>query len=150
MKLLMGCLLSVLVALSTAYGASRTKESNYLRFHRVQYGVASWYGERNQGRLMACGEPFNEHLMIAAHPTLPLGTRVRVTNLRNGRTVVVRILDRGPAVAGRVIDLSKAAARRLRFTRRGLTPVKIRVLSVPAPKESAGLDSGRERHGPPA
>ena len=59
---------------------------------------------------MACGEPFNEYAMIAAHRTLPLGTEVKVTNIRNGRSVVVRIMDRGPHIAGRTIDLSKAAA----------------------------------------
>jgi rare lipoprotein A len=152
MKLLMIYLLSVLIPLSPAYGASRGRASDQAGLHRVQYGVASWYGGRDQGRLMASGKPFNDRLMIAAHRTLPLGTRVRVTNLRNGRTVVVRILDRGPGVAGRVIDLSKAAARRLGFTRRGLTPVKIRVLSTPkraGPVESAALNSG-EHHGPAA
>jgi rare lipoprotein A len=151
MKLLTVCLMSVLMSFPTAYGTSRATELKHVRSHHTQYGLASWYGERNQGHLMACGEPFNEDLMIAAHRTLPLGTRVRVTNLRNGRTVVVRILDRGPAVAGRVIDLSKAAARRLQFTRRGLTPVKIRVLTTPNAKgQSAALDGGRERTGPRA
>lgn len=101
------------------------------RHNLVQYGVASWYGERNQGRLMACGEPYNEYAMVAAHRTLPLGTKVEVTNLRNGRSVVVRVLDRGPYIAGRAIDLSLAAARRLRFANRGLAPVKIRVLRTP-------------------
>jgi len=150
MKLLVVCLTSVFISLPTAYGAGRATELDHAKLRRIQYGVASWYGGRNQGRLMACGEPFDDNLMIAAHRTLPLGTRVRVTNLRNGRTVVVRILDRGPGVAGRVIDLSKAAARRLRFTRRGLTPVEIRVLSMPAPNESAALDKSGERHGPRA
>lgn len=97
---------------------------------KVQYGTASWYGgPREQGRETACGQPFNEHALTAAHRTLPLGTKVRVTNLRNGRSVVVRIKDRGPWVASRVIDVSKAAARRLGFTRKGLAPVKVRVLS---------------------
>jgi rare lipoprotein A len=132
MRLLLVCLISALMSCFPAYGANRTKGLNYpMAPQRVQYGVASWYGGRNQGRLMACGEPFDQYSMVAAHRTLPLGTRVRVTNLRNGRSVVVRIMDRGPAVAGRVIDLSKAAASRLRFTHGGLTPVKIRVLSVP-------------------
>jgi len=81
---------------------------------------------------MACGEPFDEYAMVAAHRTLPLGTQVEVTNLRNGRSVVLRIMDRGPNVAGRDIDVSKGAADRLRFTSRGLTRVKIRVLSTPA------------------
>ena len=80
---------------------------------------------------MACGEPFNEHAMVAAHRALPLGTAVKVTNLRNGRSVVVRIMDRGPQIAGRAIDLSKAAADQLRFTRQGLAPVRVRFLSTP-------------------
>jgi rare lipoprotein A len=152
MKLLMICSVLVLLSLPPGYGASKAPDSNHTKLHRVQYGMASWYGARDQGRLMACGKPFNDHLLIAAHRTLPFGTRVRVTNLRNGRSVVVRIVDRGPGVAGRVIDLSKAAARRLRFTRRGLTPVRIRVLSMPKkevrePVESAAMNHSAE-HGP--
>jgi rare lipoprotein A len=97
----------------------------------VQYGIASWYGGRNQGRLIASGVRFDEYAMVAAHRTLPLGTRVSVTNLRNGRSVVVRILDRGPYIVGRAIDLSLAAASALGFTERGLAPVRIRVISDP-------------------
>lgn len=132
MKQLIVCLISVLLSGFPAYGAQRGRVSSYSRVtHPTQYGLASWYGRRDEGRLMACGEPFNPDLMIAAHRTLPLGTRVRVTNLRNGRSVVVRIMDRGPAVAGRLIDLSRAAAVRLGFTHRGVTRVKIHVLSTP-------------------
>ena len=132
MRPLVICLISVLLCGFPAPGAQRGRHSKYrVASQPTQYGVASWYGKRDEGRLMACGEPFNPDLMIAAHATLPLGTRVRVTNLRNGRSVVVRIMDRGPAVAGRVIDVSRAAAARLRFTHRGLTPVKISVLSIP-------------------
>jgi len=105
---------------------------------RVQYGVASWYGEQNQGRLMASGLPFDEHEMVAAHRTLPLGTQVEVTNLKNGRSVIVRIMDRGPHRAGRIIDLSKAAASRLHFTRRGLAKVRLVVLSTPGPQPREG------------
>lgn len=80
---------------------------------------------------MASGEPYNEYAMVAADRTLPLGTTVKVTNLRNGRSVIVRIMDRGPHVAGRVIDLSKAAAERVRFIHQGVAPVRIVVLSEP-------------------
>ncbi|MEA1834648.1 septal ring lytic transglycosylase RlpA family protein [Methylobacterium durans] len=79
----------------------------------AQSGVASWYGPGFQGRRTANGERFNTHAMTAAHRTLPFGTRVRVTNRTNGRSVVVRINDRGPFVGGRVIDLSNASARAL-------------------------------------
>ena len=80
---------------------------------------------------MASGERFDAHSMVAANPTLPLGTKVKVTNLRNGRSVVVRVMDRGPWVAGRAIDLSKAAAERLHFIRQGVAPVRIVVLTMP-------------------
>jgi rare lipoprotein A len=107
--------------------------------YRVQYGEASWYGASNQGRVMASGVRFDEYAMTAAHPTLPMGRRVEVTNLRNGRSAIVRIMDRGPYIAGRIIDLSRETAYRLRFTERGIAPVKVRVLSLPtrpiAPKE---------------
>ena len=76
-------------------------------------GMASWYGPGFQGRRTASGEIFNTNALTAAHRTLPFGTRVRVVNKRNGRSVVVRINDRGPFVRGRVIDLSKSAARAL-------------------------------------
>ena len=134
MKLLIICLALALPCCLPAFAAPREKErdaASYLIHWRVRYGVASWYGEAAQGRLMASGKPYNEYTMVAAHRTLPLGTEVSVTNLRNGRSVIVRIMDRGPHVTGRAIDLSKAAAERLRFTHQGLAPVKICVLSTP-------------------
>lgn len=81
-----------------------------------QRGVASWYGPGFHGRLTANGERFNTNSLTAAHRTLPFGTRVRVTNARSGRSVIVRINDRGPFIKGRVIDLSKAAARAIGIT----------------------------------
>jgi len=131
MKLMAICWISALVSGFPAYGAPGTADPGHETRPRVQYGVASWYGDREQGRLMACGEPFDEYAMIAAHRSLPLGTAVKVTNLRNGRSVVVRIMDRGPHIAGRAIDLSKAAADQLRFTRQGFAPVRVRLLSTP-------------------
>src|SRR4051794_16955062 len=76
----------------------------------IQHGAASWYGPGFHGKRTANGEKFNTHELTAAHKTLPFGTEVRVTNERTGRSVVVRINDRGPYAHGRVIDLSKAAA----------------------------------------
>jgi rare lipoprotein A len=131
MKLMVICCISALLSGFPAYGAPRTTDPGHEARLRVEYGVASWYGDHEQGRPMACGEPFNEYAMIAAHRTLPLGTDVKVTNMRNGRSVVVRIMDRGPHVAGRAIDLSKAAAERLQFTHQGLARVRIRVLNTP-------------------
>ncbi len=88
-------------------------------------GYASWYGE---AQMTASGERFNKHALTAAHRTLPLGTRVRVTNTRNGKSVVVRINDRGPYGGSRIIDLSEAAARELGMIDAGVAPVVIEVL----------------------
>lgn len=93
-----------------------------------QSGMASWYGGNFHGRKTANGETYNMNALTAAHKTLPFGTRVRVTNTRNGDTVVVRINDRGPFVGGRVIDLSRAAASQIGLTASGVAPVKITVL----------------------
>jgi rare lipoprotein A len=90
-----------------------------------QVGTASWYGEYFQGKETASGEPYDMLDFTAAHPTLPLGTFVKVTNLRNGRMVVVRINDRGPVVDGRIIDVSYNAARALGFNERGLQKVRV-------------------------
>jgi rare lipoprotein A len=79
----------------------------------LQVGVASWYGPRFQGRTTAAGEQFDMNQMTCAHPTLPMGTWLRVTNLRNHRSTFVRVNDRGPVVDGRIVDLSFAAARKL-------------------------------------
>lgn len=119
------------VASSSQEHHHKSKRAETHKTHQVEYGTASWYGAKDQGRTMACGKPFNEHALTAAHRTLPLGTKVKVTDLRNGRSVIVRIRDRGPAIESRLIDLSRAAARRLGFTHNGLAPVKVRVLSVP-------------------
>jgi len=97
----------------------------------VQTGEASWYGERHQGRRTASGEVYDMHRLTAAHPALPFGTLVLVTNLQNGRSVQVRVNDRGPTVAGRIIDLSYAAARALGAVAAGTIPVSVRVLSTP-------------------
>lgn len=91
-------------------------------------GMASWYGPGFHGRTTANGERYNSNALTAAHRSLPFNTRVKVTNLNNGRSVVVRINDRGPYSGGRVIDLSAAAARRLNMIRSGVAPVKIEIL----------------------
>ena len=88
-------------------------------------GIASFYGREHHGGPTASGERFNMNAMTAAHRTAPLGSRLKVTNLRNGKSVVVRINDRGPFVRGRIIDLSRGAADVLGFTGAGLTHVAI-------------------------
>lgn len=94
----------------------------------VQKGVASWYGRRFHGRRTASGERFNMYAMTCAHRTLPMKTRVRVTNLRNGKSVVVRVNDRGPYAHGRIVDLSYAAAKKLDIVRSGTARVRLDVL----------------------
>ena len=90
-----------------------------------QTGQASWYGTAFHGRKTASGEPFDMYQFTAAHPTLPIGTLLKVTNLRNRKTVVVRVNDRGPYVGERVIDLSYSAAQVLGYSENGLAKVKI-------------------------
>jgi rare lipoprotein A (peptidoglycan hydrolase) len=94
----------------------------------VQEGKASWYGREQHGHLTANGEHFDMYALTAAHRTLPMNTHVRVTNLRNGRSVEVRINDRGPYSRGRIIDLSYAAARLLDMLDAGVVPARIEVV----------------------
>jgi rare lipoprotein A len=93
-----------------------------------QIGTASWYGSFFDGKPTASGEAYDMHDLTAAHPTLPLGSYVRVTNLHNGRAVVVRVNDRGPIVQGRIIDLSYGAAQALQFQEQGLQRVRLDVV----------------------
>jgi len=90
-------------------------------------GTASWYGGKFHGRRTANGEVYNMNRLTAAHPTLPFDTWVDITNLQNGRTVTLRINDRGPFIKGRVIDVSRRAAKQLGFINDGITRVGIRI-----------------------
>ena len=96
-------------------------------------GIASCYGDQFDGKKTASGETFNQDEMTACHPSLPFGSEVRVVNLRNHRSVVVRITDRAELVKGRVIDLSHAAAEKLNMTKAGVARVSIEVLSLGHP-----------------
>jgi len=109
-----------------------------------QVGMASWYGAWFQGKETTSGEPFNMDALTAAHRTLPLGTRVRVTNLLNQRSVVLRINDRGPVPTSRCLDVSFAAARALGFVGAGLAPVRIDVMPA-APPPAVPLPQLAER-----
>src|SRR5262249_51640942 len=99
---------------------------------RSSIGTASWYGQEFDGRRTASGAVFDQDGLSAAHRSLPLGTRVRVTNLANGRSVALRITDRGPFVKGRALDLSYGAARRLHMVHQGTGKVRIEVLERPS------------------
>ena len=100
---------------------------------KIQYGVASFYNNKFNGRKTANGEIFNQKKLTAAHNSLPLGTYVRVTNLRNGKTVIVKINDRLHHKNKRIIDLTRAAATQLGFIKSGLTRVKLEVLGKKPP-----------------
>jgi rare lipoprotein A len=102
-----------------------------------QVGTASWYGQIFEGKPTASGEPYDMYDMTAAHLKLPMGSYVKVTNLRNGRAVVVRVNDRGPIVPGRIIDLSFGAAQALQFKARGLQRVRLDLVSNPHDRKTA-------------
>lgn len=90
-------------------------------------GKASWYGPNHHGKKTANGERFNQNALTAAHPTLPFGTKVKVTNTLNNKSIVVRINDRGPYAKGRIIDLSRGAAAKLDLIKQGVAPVHLYV-----------------------
>ena len=96
---------------------------------RTMHGEASWYEIKcNGGTHTASGIPLQDHAMTAAHKTLPMGTKVRVTNKRNGKSVILKITDRGPYIHGRIIDITKGAAKELDLLGRGVGPCKVEVL----------------------
>jgi len=107
-------------------------------------GVASWYGRDFDGKPTANGETYDMHALSAAHKTLPLPTLVRVTNLENGRSVIVRVNDRGPFVKERLIDLSYAAAKALGYARNGTAHVRVQSLQLPPPSKQETLAMGKK------
>jgi rare lipoprotein A len=120
--------------LAPANAHNQLPSCGYVHASLVQTGIASWYGPRFHGRQTATGEIYDMYKLTAAHRTLPLNTEVRVTNSKNGESIILRINDRGPYVRGRMIDLSLAAARALGMRDRGIAPVKVQVLCRPAPE----------------
>lgn len=107
-------------------------------------GIASWYGRKFHGRRTSSGEKYDMYTMSAAHKTLPLPSYVRVSNLTNGRSVVVRVNDRGPFVSNRIIDLSYAAAEKLDMTRNGTALVEVIAIQPGEPDETAHFESRYE------
>jgi rare lipoprotein A len=127
----------------TSAVSQRAKSQDKAKKFKTQYiGTASWYGEQHQGRKMANGKRFDRHKLTAASWYFPLGTTIRVVNVKNGESVVVTITDRGPNLRlHRILDLSEAAAQRLDYVGQGLTPVFL----YPVPSfdtQAAGFDSG--------
>jgi rare lipoprotein A len=124
--------LMALTAPSEAVPTSRySMEMPPVPKQQCKRGIASWYGKECEGNLTASGIPYDLQGLTAAHPTLPLGTIIRVTNLKNHHCVVLTVNDRGPHVAGRMLDVSEAAAHRLGFAARGTTRVMVQVLQFP-------------------
>jgi len=119
--------LAVAISLLAIAGCGKSVKKELLedRPRFVQTGVASWYGKDFKGGKTASGERFDPDELTAAHRTLPFGTMVRVTNLRNNRSVAVQITNRGPFITSRIIDLSPAAARELRIVHSGVVRVRI-------------------------
>jgi rare lipoprotein A len=136
---LTACAQSYLVTNQTALqGANRQKSVAFAHAHRhftthtrtagskgASYALASFYGEDSE---TASGEKFNPNELTAAHPTLPFGTRLRVTNVANGRSVIVRVNDRGPFIPGRTVDVSSSAAERIGMIDQGVAKVKLDVI----------------------
>ena len=108
---------------------SRKKSAKPPAAKRALNGTASWYGPRFHGKKTASGEIYDQNKLTAAHKTLPLGSKARVTNLDNGSAVEVEINDRGPFIEGRIIDLSRAAARALGFVESGTAPVRVELIA---------------------
>jgi rare lipoprotein A len=138
---------AILAAGFTAAGAFSAMAAD----GRVSHdGTASFYGREEHGGKTASGERFDMNAMTAAHRTAPLGSRLKVTNLRNGRSVVVRINDRGPFVRGRIIDLSRAAAGELGFIGAGVTRVHVETADAGTPTGAAPSNATAEAGTAPA
>src|SRR5256885_1970477 len=130
------CLVATMAAGPVTQGSS----SKEVTPKPYQVGRASWYGKQFHGRSTASGEPYDMFQFTAAHRQLPLGTWVRVTNLRNGRSITVRVNDRGPYVGNRIIDLSYGAAQMLELRARGTEKVRIDIVNG---EEVAAAMAGR-------
>lgn len=140
---LRGAAVVCLAALAACGGFRRHRGPEVLpRKERVQVGVASWYGKEFHGKPTASGEPFDMYDLTAAHRTLPLGSRCKVTNLENGREAVLKINDRGPFVRGRILDCSYGAAQRLGFAGKGLAKVRIEVLEAGRGRPAGQIPAG--------
>jgi len=132
---LAACALGLLF-LTGCSGAGNNSTAEAWKIRKVQKGKASYYSIRcNGGTQTASGERLRNDALTAAHKTLPMGTKVRVINLANGKSEIVTINDRGPYIRGRIIDVTIGVAKRLDFLRRGVVPVKVEVLEPVKPKD---------------
>jgi rare lipoprotein A len=135
-KFVMSCAVAGLIALSPKSEARLSDNvapspPTVAPQEKEETGVASWYGQEFQGSTTANGEAFDPNGLTAAHPTLPFGTTIRVTNLKNNKNILLRVNDRGPYFARRILDVSLAAANRLGFVGAGTTQVRVEVVKYP-------------------
>jgi len=121
-------IISTLTVLLFSCSSSKKTNSKSAKYKIYQKGDASWYGPGFNGKKTANGETFDMYKLTAAHKKLSFGTKVKVTNLQNNKSVIVRINDRGPFVKGRVIDLSKKAAQKIDMIKAGHVPVSLIIL----------------------
>lgn len=119
--------LSSLMAFTMLFFAACAKRHAVKHEHKKEVGMASWYGPKFQGKRTASGVRYDQRKLTAAHPSLPFGTKVKVTNVANEKSVVVEINDRGPFSRGRVIDLSKAAAKEIGMIGCGVARVELEI-----------------------
>jgi len=131
------------VAVSSSHSPGVGQKPSALRF--VQTGYASWYGRLFNRRRTANGSIYDQQRLTAAHRTLPLGTQIRVTNLRNGRSVIVRVSDRGPFAQGRIVDLSREAASEIGMLTYGVSRVRLETL---LPRQSPGRPAAVAKNNP--
>lgn len=134
-KLVLGLAVAGLTALSAPSVARQPASVQGLRveapeIQKAEVGLASWYGAECHGNLTASGEIYDMNGFTAAHRTIPLGSLVKVTNLSNNRSVIVRVNDRGPGIEDRIIDLSLSAAQQLGYVYAGLTPVEVEIVQM--------------------
>jgi peptidoglycan lytic transglycosylase len=137
-KIVMGCAVAAMVALSARSEARPSDSKAFAKYVASEssapvgeIGLASWYGESCQGNTTASGELFDMNELTAANRVLPIGTKIKVTNLKNHRSLELRVNDRGPFIPGRFLDVSKSAAQRLGFVHSGLALVQMDVVRYP-------------------
>jgi len=115
---------------SYKFDSKTNKKIDYKKYKKTYYGVSSWYGPNFHGKLTANGEVFDMYGVTAAHKKLPLNTVAKVTNTDNGKSLILRITDRGPFVKGRILDCSMGAAKKLGFHTLGTANVKIEIIEL--------------------
>jgi len=142
-KLVMGCAVAGLIALSPKSEAKLPASVGLLPLvvprelprerdkDKAEIGIASWYGEECQGNETASGELFDFNGLTAAHRKLPFGTTIKITNLKNKKSIRLRVNDRGPGIEGRMVDVTREAAKRLGFVGAGLAPVRMEIVAYP-------------------